>query len=198
MGNTALLVIDMQTALMDGAWEGEQLVARLKTLIANARTAGTPVVYMQHENEAYPPMRAGADTWQVYPPIAPEPGDIVLRKRASDSFYQTELDAELRARDIAHLVVTGMQTEYCVDTTVRAASSHGYDVTLVADGHTTSANESLTAAQTIAYHNTVLAYLAQPDQQIEVVPAAEISFGERRTERIEQRSRGRQEKGEHP
>ena len=172
----ALLVIDMQIALMNGAYEGEQLVERIGALIAAARAADTPVVYMQHGSVAYTPMLVGAPTWQVHPDIAPEPGDLVLRKRASDSFYDTTLDADLRARDVRHLIITGMQTEFCVDTTVRAASSRGYAVTLVADGHTTSDNGLMTATQAIAYHNDMLESLAQPDYPIAVKPAAEIGF----------------------
>jgi nicotinamidase-related amidase len=51
----------------------------------------------------------------------------------------------------------GLQTELCVDTTVRRACTLGYRITLVADGHSTLDNGVLTAAQIIAHHNATLA-----------------------------------------
>jgi nicotinamidase-related amidase len=174
--NTALLVIDMQVVLVDGAFQEREVLDRIGTLLGNARASNTPVVYMQHQNDGYAPMNVGAPTWQIHPTIAPVEGDIVLRKRASDSFYETALHDELTAKGINRLVVTGMMTEYCVDTTVRRASSMGYDVTLVADGHTTGDNELMKAPQIIEYHNAVLAELAQPDHAITVQLADQIVF----------------------
>ncbi len=75
-----------------------------------------------------------------------------------------------------HLVVTGMQTDICVNATCRRAVSEGFDVTLVADEHSTEDSESLSAAQIIANHNRDLAQIAQLDHAITVRPRAEITF----------------------
>ena len=61
----------------------------------------------------------------------------MIGKTASDSFYRTSLEDELRRLGTTQLIVTGMQTEFCVDTTCRRALSLGFDVTLVSDAHTT-------------------------------------------------------------
>ncbi len=176
MSNTALLVIDMQHGLINGAFRETQTLNNIATLIAQARSAAIPIVYMQHETEHYPPLNYGAETWQIHPMVAPDDGDIVLRKHAADSFYRTPLMQELNDRDVRHLIVTGMQTEMCVDTTCRAAISHGYNVTLVADAHTTGNNAVIDAAQTIAYTNATLADLAHPDHPIRVQATSEIAF----------------------
>ncbi len=99
----------------------------------------------------------------------------MLHKRASDSFYETPLQQELEARGVRRLIVTGAMTEFCVDTTCRRAASLGYDVTLVADAHSTGDSAGLTAAQKIAYHNATLAELAT-DHPISVLPTEEITF----------------------
>ena len=81
---------------------------------------------------------------------------MVVQKRHPDSFQDTNLRQELASRTIERLVITGIQTEYCVDTTCRRAYSLGYDVTLVKDAHSTWDSDHLTASQIIAHHNDVL------------------------------------------
>lgn len=176
MSNTALLVIDMQCALVEEASEPEPVLERIGGLLAQARASDTPVIFIQHEEEDYPPMNHGAAGWQIHSSIAPVEGEPTLRKRTPDSFYETPLAAELERRGITRLIVTGMQTDYCVNATCRAALSHGYDVTLVADAHTTSDTELLSAAQIIADHNAQLAELAHPNHTITVTPAAAITL----------------------
>lgn len=173
--DTALLVIDMQVGLVEGAFQKHETVARLADLVAEARAAGTPVVFIQHQEDDYPPMQPGAPEWQFHPDLTPAEGELVIHKRASDAFYGTPLREELAARGVRHLVVTGMMTEYCVDATCRRASSEGFDVTLVADGHTTEDTTTLSAAQIIAHHNRTLGQMAHPDHPIAVRPRSEVN-----------------------
>jgi nicotinamidase-related amidase len=159
MSDVALLVVDVQ---MFGFGEdspvyaGESLLANVRGLIARARAAGAPVIYVQHcgaEGEIDEP---GAPAWKIHPAIAPAEGDPVVQKRHPDAFQKTTLQAELESRHIRRLVVAGMQTEYCVDTTCRRAYSLGYDVVLAEDAHSTWDTEHLTASQVIAHHNATL------------------------------------------
>ena len=72
-------------------------------------------------------------------------------------FWRSWLGAgRLKARGIGHLIIAGIQTEYCIDTTCRRASSLGYEVTLVADAHSTWDTEHLSAWQIIDHPNQVL------------------------------------------
>ena len=86
----------------------------------------------------------------------------MLDKTASDAFYNTNLHAQLQNLGIRQLILCGLQTEYCVDTSCRAAISLGYDTYLLSDGHTTG-DAQLTAAQIIEHHNLVLSQLAHPN-----------------------------------
>ena len=159
MSDVTLLVIDVQ---MFGFGEdspvyaGESLIARISDLIARAREVGVPVIYVQHcgaEGEIGEP---GSPAWEIHPAIAPAEGEPVVQKRHPDAFQETVLRELLESRGIERLVLAGMQTEYCVDTTCRRAYSLGYDVTLVSDAHTTWDTEYLTAPQIIAHHNATL------------------------------------------
>lgn len=71
----------------------------------------------------------GADYYRV----APEPGDIEIEKLMYDSFHGTDFDAQLKARGIETLVMTGITTECCVDSTARTAFHNGYNVFVVSD-----------------------------------------------------------------
>lgn len=159
MSDVALLVIDVQ---MFGFGEdspvhaGESLLSNVGDLIARARARSVPVIYVQHcgaEGEIDEP---GAPAWEIHPAIAPVEGEPVVQKRHPDAFQETTLLQELESRNVERLIVAGMQTEYCVDTTCRRAYGLGYDVTLAKDAHSTWDTEHLTAPQIIAHHNATL------------------------------------------
>lgn len=156
--STALLVIDVQQALCSGqyaAFEIGAVIERINAISAKARAAGMPVIFVQHEEEDGP-LPYGGEGWQLAAGLTVLPGDARVRKTTPDSFHQTNLHQLLRERGVSDVIVCGLQTDYCVDTTVRRAFTLGYNITLVADAHTTLDNGVLTAAQIIAHHNTTL------------------------------------------
>lgn len=83
-------------------------------------------------------------------------------------FFNTNLDKELKKQEIKHLIITGIQSEVCVDTTTRRAFSMKYEVTLVTDSHSTWGSEELTAQQIINHHNQVLSWFANTNETSEV------------------------------
>lgn len=135
---------------------GDRLLHNVKSLIERARKASVPVMYVQHNGTPGHPVEKGTAAWQIHPDIAPQPDDPIFQKTTPDSFMGTMLQAELARRGIQKLVICGIQTEFCVDTTTRRAASLGYDVTLVNDAHSTWDTESLTAQQIIDHHNYCL------------------------------------------
>jgi nicotinamidase-related amidase len=179
---TALVVIDVQVAVISGAggeppaYQEAETLEQIGQLIERARAADAPVVYVQHEAQQWAPMRPGAAGWQIHPAIAPQPGDPIIRKRTSDSFYGTPLRAELDRLGITRLVVCGLESNLCVDSTVRRALSLDYDVVLASDAHSTHDGEVLAAEQIIAHTNATLGNLPHPTHEILVRPTAEIPF----------------------
>ena len=178
MKGSALLVIDVQVGIIEGfkAYRANEVLHQINSLLERARSSGTPVIYIQHDGENGHPLEAGSPGWQIHPAIKPEKDDLIVRKKASDSFFETNLQDELASLDINHLIATGCMTEYCVDTTVRRAVSNGYDVTLVSDAHTTIDNKLLTAAQIIAHHNSLLNGFDAGRHAITVKPSDEVAL----------------------
>ena len=179
MKNSALLIVDVQVGLVGAprnAYRGEEVVSRIKGLIEAARSSGTPVVFVQHDGGEDSPVSTGSPGWEIHPEIAPAEGETVIRKHASDSFLGTTLSAELEALGARRIFVVGLNTQYCVDTTCRSAVSHGLDVTLVGDAHTTTGNGVLDAAQIIEHHNLTLDDFGTDEHYITVRSSSEISF----------------------
>jgi len=169
LARTAVLVIDVQTALITGAHREQEILYNINSVIGYARDKNGLVVFVQHCHATYEALKKGNPGWAVHSSLDKRESDIFVEKEASDSFYQTDLDEVLHAHNIEHVVVTGLQTEFCVDTTCRSALSKGYAVTLISDAHTTG-NSHLPAQDVIEHHNKILGNLAHPTQSIEVVP----------------------------
>ena len=161
----ALLIIDVQNDYFPGgtnelvhACEAEK---KIQELIADSRAKGRPVVYIQHFNPLGDSFfLEGTKGAEISDRIRPEKGDKVIVKRYPNSFLETELDAYLKSLQIDTLLVCGMMTHMCVDTTVRAAMDYGYQVRLAADACATmdlTLNGEVIPAETV--HRTFIAAL---------------------------------------
>jgi nicotinamidase-related amidase len=173
-----LLIIDMQTGSLEGAdalHDAEGLLARVETLLGRARQTGASVIYVQHcgpEGEIDEP---GTPGWQIHPRLAPRLEDAVIQKHHPDAFQETPLADELERQGIRRLVIAGLQSEYCVDTTCRSAYGRGFDVVLASDAHGTWSNERLSAEDIIAHHNETLGgwfVKLEPTDSIRFAPKA--------------------------
>lgn len=170
---TALLVIDAQVNMFDESYpvyDATGLETRLKQLIDKAHAAQVPVIFIQNNGPEGEPDFPHTPGWEISPALAPQSGDTVIEKTTPDSFHETGLQAELAARGVKNLVITGMQTDWCVQTSTRQAANLGFNVTLVSDGHSTFASQSQTAPEIIADYNRQLEPVAT------LKDSSEISF----------------------
>jgi nicotinamidase-related amidase len=175
---TALLIIDVQHALCGGAYEAFEagrVIDRINLVSRRARAAGAPVVVIQHET-ASGPFQYDSPGWQLAQGLETEPTDIFVRKKATDSFHNTELQAVLQSRGVTKLAICGLQSEFCVDTTTRRALALGYPVILIADGHSTMSNGVLSAAQISAHHNETLSNITSFGPRATAVAASEVAI----------------------
>ena len=179
--DTALLVIDVQSGVVDWSQPtsggSDEVLIQINELLTRARATRTPVIYIQHDGqEEGHPLAPGTPGWKIHPAVAPAAGELVIHKRACDSFFETSLQNELTAKGIKRLVIAGCRTQYCIDTSCRSAVALGFDVTLAKDAHMTIDTATLTAAQVIAHHNDTLDELDAGSHMIRVMNTSEIEF----------------------
>jgi nicotinamidase-related amidase len=173
---TAVLVIDVQQGLCVGSHAAHDCtgtIDRINTVTHKARAVGAPVVFVQHESAAgY--LEHGCADWQLAAGLEVHPSDHRIRKTTPDAFLGTELQSLLDTQQVRRLVVCGMHTEFCIDTTTRKALALGYPVVLVADAHTSAGNEALSPQQVIAHHNATLTNISSFGPRVTAVTAAAL------------------------
>jgi nicotinamidase-related amidase len=175
---SALIIIDMQTAAFEPAavpkYDASGTIARINRLAGDVRAARGSVLFIQHDGPPGDAFEPGAPGWQLWPALDRKAADLVVRKTSCDSFLGTTLDATLRDRTIDWLIITGWATDYCVDTTVRAALARGWPTTVPADGHTCADRPHLPASKIIEHHNAIWADFVAPRGPAMVQPCATI------------------------
>lgn len=173
---TALLVVDVQNDVVGGAYRRDDIVSEIGDLVARARTAATPVVWVQHSDEE---MAEGSTGWQIVPELIPDEGERIVQKHYGDSFEGTDLEEALAAAGIDHLVVAGAETDACIRSTIHGAFTRGYDVTLVGDAHTAGDKVAWGAppvADVIAHTNLYWQFQGAPERRAAVVNASDVVF----------------------
>lgn len=174
--NTALLVIDVQNGVVDGAHQRDAVVANIAALVERARTDKVPVIWVQHASDE---LKTGGEKWKIVPELTPEAAEPLVHKHYGDAFEETVLEDTLAGLGVGRVIVSGAQTDACIRSTLHGALVRGYDVTLVSDAHTT---EDMTPwgapppGQVIAHTNLYWRYQTAPGRKAGTVEAAELDF----------------------
>ena len=156
---SALVLIDLQKGIVGrplAPRTGTEVVQNASRLVARFRALGATVVLVrvsfqpdfrdclsppadaatQFNAAAFPP-----DWADLVPELGPKPGDIVIVKRQWGAFYGTELDLQLRRREVRTIVLGGIATNIGVESTARSAHEHGYAQVFVEDAMTSNTTE---------------------------------------------------------
>lgn len=184
VGASALLVIDMQRFFLDATSPtftcgGPAILPTLKRLVDAFRRAGRPVIFTRHVHHPGD-LDSGIMGWwwkgkclegspesEVHPDLAPLPGEKVVFKHRYSAFYNTDLETVLRCLKVEDLVVTGIMTNMCCESTARDAYYRDYRVFVPADGTGTISEEmQLASLLNLAFgfafvttHETIVAQL---------------------------------------
>ncbi|WP_240802852.1 isochorismatase family cysteine hydrolase [Streptomyces sp. A1499] len=148
--NSALLVMDVQRAIVDVVDDGSGYLPRLRAAIDGARSAAIPVIYVVIAlRPGFPevgtrnkPLAAiaraglyveGVPGTEIHPEVAPLPGEVVVTKRRASAFSGSDLDVVLRARGVESLVLTGIATSAVVLSTLCGANDRDFGLTVLSD-----------------------------------------------------------------
>jgi nicotinamidase-related amidase len=174
---TALIVIDVQNGVVEGAHERDAVVANVAGLVEKARREQVPVVWVQHSDEH---LAKGSDEWRIVPELEPAEAEPLVAKSYGDSFEDTTLETVLSDLEVGRLVVVGAQTDACIRSTLHGAFTRGYDATLVSDAHTTEDQTAWGAPppdQVIAHTNLYWTYQDAPGRTAGTVETKDVDFG---------------------
>jgi isochorismate hydrolase len=177
---TALLVIDVQNAAVDGSYQRDEVVANIGSLVEKARREHVPVIWVQHSDEE---LERGSGDWQIVPELNPDGSEPLVEKHYGDSFEDTTLENVLSGLRVGRLVVVGAQTDACIRSTLHGAFARGYDATLVSDAHTTEDQTKWGAPppdQVIAHTNLYWTYETAPGRTAGTVETEDVDFADAR------------------
>ncbi len=175
--NTALLVVDVQTGVVDRGHERDAVIANIGGLVEKARQEGVPVVWVQHNDEG---LQRGSDEWQIVTELQPDDAEPLIEKSYGDSFEETSLEDELANLGVGRLMVVGAQTDACIRGTLHGALVRGYDTILVSDAHTTDDSTEWGAPppdKVIAHTNLYWTYETAPGRTAGTVETKDVEFG---------------------
>ncbi len=167
------MIIDAQVNMFADdmhVYDADRLIETIRALAEKARGSGIPVIYVRNNGGKGDPDEPGTPGWEIHPALAPHPGEFVIEKAGPDAFEATDLHEILRLAGVECLVLTGMQTELCIDTICRRAVDLGYRVNVVEDGHSTFDFDEMQAQAAIEKYNLEWREIAT------VQKAAEIKF----------------------
>lgn len=142
LASSTLILIDCQNTYTEGVMELEGVQAALDeaaTLLDRARTAGIPIIHIQHSDGPGSLYDVDGHTGAIVDRVAPRSGESVVVKAYPNSFVETDLEARLKELDASNLVLAGFMTHMCVNSTARGAFNLGYAPTVVASATATRA-----------------------------------------------------------
>lgn len=149
-----LLVVDVQKLITnEKLYNFDTFISNVKLLIEKARKNNIEVIYVRHDDGVGQTLTKGTDGFEIYEEIAPMPDEQIFDKFVNSSFNGTGLLEYLCDKDEREIIVVGLQTEYCIDATVKCGFEHGFRVIVPEYSNSTFDNEFMTSGQSYRYYN---------------------------------------------
>ena len=149
-----LLVIDMQKALVcDELYACDTLVKRISKLVSEARRNNLEVIFFKHDAGMGSGLSVGDDGFEMIDEIKPLPTEKVYIKTINSCFGNQEFKNYLKTKADKRLMIVGLQTNYCIDATLKSAFERGYEVIIPEGTNSTFDNDYMSAEVTVHYYN---------------------------------------------
>lgn len=149
-----LLVIDAQREITnEKLYKFDEFVSTVKMLIKTARKNGVEVIFVRHDDGAGTPMTKGPDGFEIYEGFAPEQGEKIFDKQVNSPFKDTGLAEYLSKKGETEIIITGLQTDYCIDAAIKCGFEHGYKIIVPQYANSTFDNRFMSAEKSYEYYN---------------------------------------------
>lgn len=147
-----LLIVDTQDMIVTRElYEYEKFINNVKHLINCARNSEIEVVYVRHDDGFE--LTKGVDGFEIYQEFEPASGEKIFDKHVNSAFKESGLLEYLKSKNENQVMIAGLQTEYCIDATIKCGFEHGVEMIVPAFCNTTVDNEFMTGEQTYQYYN---------------------------------------------
>ncbi len=168
-----LLAIDLQRGiLVEDLYNYEGFVANMKKLLSEARARGVEVIYVQHDAGEGSGFTKGDWDYEIYDELAPLPGEKVFVKTVNSCFSNKDLCKYLEDKGEETVIIAGLQTNYCIDASIKSAFDRDYGVIVPQGCNTTFDNDYMDGETTYRYYNEDIwerfAYLVPIEEAFEV------------------------------
>lgn len=149
-----LLVIDTQKLITnEKLYEFYLFLSNVKELINNARENNIEVIYVRHDDGEGNELTKGTEGFEIFEEFKPINGEKIFDKNVNSAFKGTGLLEYLRNKSEKELIVVGLQTDYCIDATIKCGFEHGFHIIVPAYANTTVNNIFMSAEESYKYHN---------------------------------------------
>ena len=149
-----LLVVDMQKGIVDEElYDYENFMNRTVTLIDAARKNNVEVIFVQHDAGEDSGLSVGDEDFEIIDEIRPKEGEKVFIKKINSCFGNNDFREYMEKQEDKRLMIIGLQTNYCIDATVRSAFERGFEVIIPEGTNTTFDNDYMTGETTVRYYN---------------------------------------------
>lgn len=149
-----LLVVDTQKAIInEKLYEFDLFKKRVNELINKARSNGIEVIFVRHDDGIGCELSKGNEGFEIYEDFKPENNELIFDKTVNSSFKDTGLLEYLKEKNEDTVIVVGLQTDYCIDATIKAGFEHGFKMIVPENTNSTFDNQYMTAEETYKYYN---------------------------------------------
>lgn len=149
-----LLVVDTQKAIVNSKLYNYDLwVSNVKEMIAAARGNNIEVIFVRNDDGPGCELTKGNDGFEIYDGFKPADNEAVFDKCVNSAFRNTGLLEYLKQKNENAIVIVGLQTEYCIDATIKAGFEHGFEMIVPENTNSTFDNRLMSAETTYKYYN---------------------------------------------
>ena len=149
-----LLVVDTQKLITnDKLYEFDTFILNVKKLLKNARENKVEVIYVRHDDGEGNELTAGADGFEIFEGFKPMDSEKIFDKIFNSAFKETGLLEYLMDKGESEIIIVGLQTDYCIDATIKCGFEHGFNIIVPSYSNTTVNNKFMSAEESYKYYN---------------------------------------------